>query len=200
MSLTRVGRSDDSRTLDADANSRNGLSRRRMRRGGDGLRRFTHRSVPRRRRHGRPAARARRALARGVSVRAPAPALRVLRRELAAARQRDDRPPRTERGIYERASAAEICAYYDRVMQSACCLPGGSATSRCATTSATTGSSRACPARSVEVKVRKKLVDATYLEASRAGELPPPFDVAPGAYAACRWASSRASPSGRPAT
>src|SRR5258708_8583620 len=70
-----------------------------MRRSRDGIRRLADRRVARRDRHGRPATCAGRSLARGVSVRASASTLLVLRSELAASRQRNDRPPRTERGV-----------------------------------------------------------------------------------------------------
>lgn len=81
------------------SDARSGLPRRRLRRCRDGVHRRASRRVTRgRRRHGRPAAGARRALARSVSVRASPPAVGVLRRQLAAARQRDDRHPRTEPG------------------------------------------------------------------------------------------------------
>jgi hypothetical protein len=84
-------------------------------------------------------------------------------------------------GLYERAGAAEICGYYDRVMQQRllpsgrvryfpmCDYRGGSSF-----TSLMSGGS-------FEVKVKKKLVDATYLQPSIPVSTPPPFEVAAGA-------------------
>ena len=103
-----------------------------------------------------------------LSVRAPASAVGVLRRELAAARQRDDRPPWTERRASTSARAPPRSArYYDRVMQQRL-LPSGRVRyfPMCELRRRGTASSRACRARRFEVKVRKKLVDATYLEPS----------------------------------
>ena len=51
--------------------------------------------------------------------------VRVPRRQLAAPLGGDSiGPPGLERGLYERASGAEICGYYDRVMQQKL-LPSG---------------------------------------------------------------------------
>ncbi len=84
-------------------------------------------------------------------------------------------------GFYERAGAAEICAYYDRVMQERL-LPSGRV--RYFPMSSYRGEHRfvsAISGEEVEVKVRKKLVDATYLEGRVPASSPPPFEVAPGA-------------------
>jgi hypothetical protein len=82
-------------------------------------------------------------------------------------------------GMYERATAAEIAGYYDRVMQQRLLpsgqvryLPmagyeGGRIVSR------VTG-------ESVDVKVRRKVVDTTYLEGRFPASSPPPFEVASG--------------------
>ena len=84
---------------------------------GDGLHGRADR--PRRRAggDGRPAARRRRALARRLPVRPPAPGLRVLRRRArpcsVAAACRTDGP---ETGLHERATVPEICAYYGHVL------------------------------------------------------------------------------------
>ncbi|HEV3073779.1 MAG TPA: hypothetical protein VHB47_05110 [Thermoanaerobaculia bacterium] len=85
-------------------------------------------------------------------------------------------------GFYERAGAAEICGYYDRVMRERL-LPSGRV--RYFPMSSCLGDHRIVAAASgeeVEVKVRRKLVDATYLEGRVPASSPPPFDVAPGAY------------------
>ena len=84
-------------------------------------------------------------------------------------------------GFYERASAAEICAYYDRVLRERL-LPSGRV--RYFPMSSYLGDHRfvsAVSGEEVEVKVRRKLVDATYLEGRVPASSPPPFEVAPGA-------------------
>lgn len=84
-------------------------------------------------------------------------------------------------GFYERAGAAEICGYYDRVMRERL-LPSGRV--RYFPMSSYVGDHRfvsAVSGEEVEVKVRKKLVDATYLEGSVPATSPPPFAVGPGA-------------------
>jgi hypothetical protein len=85
-------------------------------------------------------------------------------------------------GFYERAGAAEICGYYDRVMRERL-LPSGRV--RYFPMSSYLGEHRFVSAvcrEEVEVKVRKKLVDATYLEGRVPASSPPPFEVAPGAH------------------
>jgi hypothetical protein len=85
------------------------------------------------------------------------------------------------RGFYERANAAEICAYYERVMQQRL-LPSGRV--RYFPMSSYLGAHRFVSAPSGEeheVTVRKKLVDATYLQSRVPASTPPPFEVAPGA-------------------
>jgi hypothetical protein len=85
-------------------------------------------------------------------------------------------------GFYERAGAAEICGYYDRVMRERL-LPSGRV--RYFPMSSYLGEHRflsAVSGEEVEVKVRKKLVDATYLEGRVPASSPPPFEVAPGAH------------------
>jgi hypothetical protein len=84
-------------------------------------------------------------------------------------------------GMYERASAAEICGYYDRVMQQRL-LP--SRRVRYFPMSSYVGTHRFVANTSgdeYEVRVRKKLVDATYLEGRFPASSPPAFDVASGA-------------------
>jgi NAD(P)-binding Rossmann-like domain len=84
-------------------------------------------------------------------------------------------------GMYERAGAAEICGYYDRVMQQRL-LPSGQV--RYFPMSSYVGEHRFVSDLSrdeYEVKVRKKLVDATYLEGRVPASSPPPFEVAPEA-------------------
>lgn len=87
----------------------------------------------------------------------------------------------TNQGMYERASAPEICAYYDRVMQRHL-LPSGRVRyfPMCDYVGSHRFVSRVC-GDEVEVKVRKSLVDATYLEASVPASYAPPFEVASGA-------------------
>jgi hypothetical protein len=84
-------------------------------------------------------------------------------------------------GMYERAGAAEICGYYDRVMQQRL-LPSGQV--RHFPMSSYVGEHRFVSFASgeeYEVKVRKKVVDARYLEGHVPASSPPPFDVAPEA-------------------
>lgn len=84
-------------------------------------------------------------------------------------------------GMYERASAAEICAYYDRVMQQRL-LPSGQV--RYFPMCALVGDDRFVSSTSgeeYEVKVKKKVVDARYLEGAVPATSAPPFDVAPEA-------------------
>jgi hypothetical protein len=84
-------------------------------------------------------------------------------------------------GMYERASAAEICGYYDRVMQQRL-LPSGRV--RYFPMSNYVGEHRFVSGLSgeeVDVKVRKKVVDGTYLEGRVPASSPAPFEVAPGA-------------------
>lgn len=84
-------------------------------------------------------------------------------------------------GMYERASASEICAYYDRVMQQRL-LPSGQVHyfPMCDYLGEHRFVSRVSGAE-YEVKVRKKLVDARYLEASIPARHAAPFEVAPEA-------------------
>ena len=85
------------------------------------------------------------------------------------------------RGLYERASAPEICAYYDRVMQKRL-LPSGRV--RYFPMCDYLGKHRFVSRLSgdeCEVRVRKKLVDATYLEPAVPASYKTPFEVAPEA-------------------
>jgi hypothetical protein len=84
-------------------------------------------------------------------------------------------------GMFERASAAEICGYYDRVMQQRL-LPSGRV--RYFPMASYLGDHRFVSHLSgeeIEVTVRKALVDTSYLEGRVPASTPPPFDVAPGA-------------------
>jgi hypothetical protein len=84
-------------------------------------------------------------------------------------------------GLYERASGPEICGYYDRVMQQRL-LPSGQVRyfPMCDYVGEHRFVSRVSDER-FEVKVKKKLVDATYLQPSVPASCPPPFEVAPEA-------------------
>jgi len=84
-------------------------------------------------------------------------------------------------GLYERASVAEICGYYDRVMQQKL-LPSGRVRHfpMCEHAGEGRFASRVSGER-FEVKVKKALVDATYLEPSIPASSPPPFEIAAGA-------------------
>lgn len=85
------------------------------------------------------------------------------------------------KGLYERAGASEICAYYRRVMERAL-LPSGQV--RYFPMSDYLGEGRFISRASgvqYEVKVRRKIVDARYLQPSVPARVPPPFEVAAGA-------------------
>jgi hypothetical protein len=84
-------------------------------------------------------------------------------------------------GHHERATGSEIVGYYGRVMDQRL-LPSGQVRyfPMCDYVGQHRFASRAS-GKTYEVKVRKKLVDATYLEPSVPASYPPPFDVAPGA-------------------
>ena len=84
-------------------------------------------------------------------------------------------------GLYERAGGAEICGYYDRVMQQRL-LPSGRVRyfPMCEYQGENRFVSRLSGER-FEVKVKNALVDATYLEPSIPANSPPPFEVAAGA-------------------
>jgi hypothetical protein len=84
-------------------------------------------------------------------------------------------------GLYQRASAPAICAYYERVMEERL-LPSGQV--RYFPMSRYVGDHRfvsVVSGEEVAVTVRRKLVDATYLEARVPASTPPPFEVVPGA-------------------
>lgn len=86
-----------------------------------------------------------------------------------------------ETGMYERASGAEIRAYYDRVMYRRL-IPSGQA--RFFPQCDYVGDHRFVSRLSgdtFDVKVRKRLVDATYLSPSIPATTPPPFDIGDGA-------------------
>jgi hypothetical protein len=84
------------------------------------------------------------------------------------------------KGLYEQASAPEICAYFDRVMQRKL-LPSGRVRyfPMCEYLGPHHFTSRVSGERS-DVKVRKALVDATYLEPSVPATCAPPFEVDAG--------------------
>jgi hypothetical protein len=84
----------------------------------------------------------------------------------------------SNKGFYERASAPEICAYYDRVMQQRL-LPSGKV--RYFPMCEHMGDDRFVSRASgdvYEIKVRKKRVNATYLEPSIPASYKPPFEIA----------------------
>jgi hypothetical protein len=84
------------------------------------------------------------------------------------------------RGFYERAGAPEICAYFDRVMRERL-LPSGRVRwfPMCEYVGRDRFISRVS-GEEVEVRVRRKRVDATYLEPSVPQTSAPPFEVAAG--------------------
>ncbi len=86
----------------------------------------------------------------------------------------------TNAGYYELAGADEICAYYDRVMHRHF-LPTGRVRyfPSCDHVGSGRFVSRLTDA-SWQVRVRRKLVDATYIEGTIPATSPPPFEVADG--------------------
>lgn len=86
----------------------------------------------------------------------------------------------TNAGFYERAGADELCAYYDRVMQRHF-LPTGRVRyfPRCDYLGDHRFVSR-LTGESYQVRVRRKLIDATYIEGTIPATTPPPFEVADG--------------------
>jgi hypothetical protein len=84
-------------------------------------------------------------------------------------------------GYYEQASAAEISDYYDRVMRDTL-LPSGRVRffPMCRYSGPPHRFVSMLTGETHEVKVRKKLVDACYLETLVPSSSPPPFEVAPG--------------------
>jgi hypothetical protein len=87
----------------------------------------------------------------------------------------------SNRGLYERASGPEICAYFRRAMDRSL-LPTGRV--RYFPMSNYLGDNRFVSYATgveYEVKVRKKIVDARYLEPALPANTPPPFDVSAGA-------------------
>ncbi len=90
-------------------------------------------------------------------------------------------PSDREAGTYGRASGAELRAYYRRVMYERL-IPSGRV--RFLAEHDHVGDGRAVSRRSgdtVEIAVRKRLVDATYLSPTIPATTPPPFEVGAGA-------------------
>ncbi len=89
-------------------------------------------------------------------------------------------PSGLEAGMYERASGAEIRAYYDRVMYKRL-IPSGQVRffPQCDYVGDHRFVSR-LSGETFDVKVRKKLVDATYLSPSIPASTPPPFEIRAG--------------------
>jgi len=83
-------------------------------------------------------------------------------------------------GFYDRSGAPEICGYYERAMQRLLAtgrvryFPMASYVGEHRFVSCISG-------ETVDVTVRRSLVDATYLEGRVPASTPPPFEVAPGA-------------------
>lgn len=85
-------------------------------------------------------------------------------------------------GMYEQASAPQICAYYDRVMQKQLLGPGQVRYfPMCEYVGEHRFVSRVSGDR-FEVKVRRKLVDARYLEPAVPASFASPFGIEPGVH------------------
>ena len=88
--------------------------------------------------------------------------------------------PGSDDGLLERATAAEVCGYYDQVMTHRF-LPSGRV--RFFPSCDYLGNRRfrsRLSGEEVGVTARRKVVDATYLQSEVPATTPPPFDVAPG--------------------
>lgn len=81
-------------------------------------------------------------------------------------------------GLYEQASAPEICAYYERVMQKLLASGRVHYFPMCDYVGERRFVSRVSGIR-YEVELRKALVDATYLEPSIPANCPAPFEISP---------------------
>ena len=85
-----------------------------------------------------------------------------------------------ERGLQERAGVGEICGYFDRLMQRRF-LPSGKVTFLAGHDLAIDGPRHRAVSRvsgeSVDVRVRRRLVDASYLAPTIPATTPPPFEV-----------------------
>jgi hypothetical protein len=90
-------------------------------------------------------------------------------------------PEGPEAGLHERASAAEVCAYYARVLQRmdrsgrVSFFPGCEHVGGARFVSRVSG-------REYEVDVRRRVVDAAYLSPKIPADTPPPFQVADGTH------------------
>ncbi len=88
-------------------------------------------------------------------------------------------------GFYERASAAEICDYYRRVLEEELLASGQVRFFGMCEYIETDGSGHLFESRltgkTTEVQVRRRLVDATYVESSIPATHTPPFEVDPDA-------------------
>ena len=116
--------------------------------------------------HGGSASCSWRALARRVSVRASPPAVCLLRCEFAASRQRNHRPARTEPGFLRaRQRARDLRVQRPRYAEAATALRARCVTSRCASISASAGSSLACRANNTRSRCARSL--STQLTLSR---------------------------------
>lgn len=94
-------------------------------------------------------------------------------------------------GMYEQASAPQICAYYDRVMQKQLLTSGQVRYfPMCDYVGEHRFVSRVTGDR-FEVKVRRKLVDARYLEPAVPVSFAPPFEVGPSVHCVAVNALSR---------
>lgn len=90
----------------------------------------------------------------------------------------------TNAGYYERASAAEICAYYERVLQDRMLATGRVRFLPLHDHRGPDGEGELAvsrlTARPSRIRARRAVVDARYLEAGIPARRPPTFDVAPG--------------------
>jgi NAD(P)-binding Rossmann-like domain len=82
-------------------------------------------------------------------------------------------------GFYELATAGEVCAYFDQVMQQQL-LPTGRVTYFPMSEYLGGGRFRTMAGIEYQVEARRRIVDSTYMDVEVPSMRPPPFDVAPG--------------------
>src|SRR5262245_47800760 len=86
----------------------------------------------------------------------------------------------TNAGFYELAGAGELCAYYERVMHRHFLPTGRVRWLPCTEHTAEDRVASRLSGETIRVRVKKRLVDTTYIEGKFPATSPPPFEVADG--------------------
>ena len=169
---------------DGDATNRDRLPRRRGGGDGHGVHRRAHRPRRRARHPRRPSPCGRRALAGRLPVRPAAPGVAVLRRRVDRARHRRRAASRARRpACRSEPVESEIQATTTTSCTAASSARAASRSSEVATTTRTAAShlvTSLVSGETVQVDVRRRVVDATYLSPTIPATTPPPFGVADG--------------------